>query len=80
MPPGVAAVGTHDKALYDQVRAGQWDKARVLVDSLDVAEKTLPSGEPRIQGERSALTGVIDTLRRAVNAKNPVAALEGSYR
>lgn len=80
VPPGIAAVGTHGEDLYDQAKAGQWDKARAILDSLDVAEKTLPAGEARIQSERAQLTGVVDTLRRAVNGKNRPMALEASNR
>lgn len=80
VPPGVAAVGTHGEDLYDEAKAGRWDKARALVDSLDVAEKTLPPAEPRIRKERAQLAGVVDTLRRAVNTKNRAAALEASNR
>ena len=80
VPPGIAAVGTHGEDLYDQVKAGQWDKARAILDSLDLAEKTLPAGEARIQSERAQLTGVIDTLRRAVNGKNRAVALDASNR
>jgi hypothetical protein len=80
VPPGVAAVGTHAEDLYDQVKAGSWDKARALVDSLDAAAKSLPPKESRIQDERAKLTGVIDSLRRAVDAKNKTVALETSNR
>jgi hypothetical protein len=80
VPPGIAAVGTHAEDLYDQVKAGSWDKAGALVDSLDAAAKSLPPSEPRIQGDRAKLTGVIDTLRRAVTAKNKNVALEASNR
>jgi hypothetical protein len=72
VPPAIADVGTHAEDLYDEAKAANWTKARVIMDSLDrSASKLKPS-------ERSELAGALDTVRRAVTAHDRTAAVEGA--
>jgi hypothetical protein len=70
----VAAVGTHGEDLYDQVKLGDWTKAKATMDSLDASAKALKGNE------NAQIAGVLDTLRSAVSAHKSNAALEGSNR
>jgi hypothetical protein len=67
-PRAVADVGEYGEQIYDQAVGSHWDKAKPLMDSLDAAAKALPD-ESRNAADRAQLTGVLDTLRSAVAAK-----------
>jgi hypothetical protein len=74
VPSAVADVGTHGEDLYDQAKAASWTKAATIMDSLD---RSVSSLKPNEQAE---LAGVIDTLHRAIAARQREAALEASNR
>jgi hypothetical protein len=44
IPPAIDAVGTYGEDLYDVVKAGDWKKASLYLDSLRTAAAQLPSG------------------------------------
>jgi hypothetical protein len=80
VPPNpVVDVGTYGEDLYDEAKASHWPKATSYMDSLDAAAKALPNDD-RIATRRAELTGVLDTLRRAVAGKQRQATLEASNR
>lgn len=72
VPKAVADVGTHGEDLYDHVKATDWTKAKVSLDSLDVAAKALSPAEA------SQLASVLDTLHKAVAAHQRATALEAA--
>lgn len=74
VPVAVAAVGTHGEDLYDEAKASNWAKARTLTDSLDKSASELKTSE------RSELSGALDTLRKAVSARDRRLALEAANR
>lgn len=74
VPSAVADVGTHGEDLYDEAKAANWTKARVIMDSLDKSASALT------KNERSELSGALDTLRKAVSAHDRQAAVEGANR
>ncbi len=74
VPTAVADVGTHGEDLYDQVKAGNWSKARVIMDSLDQSAAALSTGD------RAQLAAVLDTLHRAVAARQGAAAIVAANR
>ena len=74
VPTAVADVGTHGEDLYDEAKAANWTKARVIMDSLDQAASTLTPNE------RSELSGALDTLRSAVAAHDRERAVEEANR
>jgi hypothetical protein len=78
-PRAVADVGEYGEQVYDQATASNWAKAKSLMDSLDAAAKALPD-ESRTAAERTQLTGVLDTLRSAVAAKQRGATTEAANR
>jgi hypothetical protein len=80
VPPNpLVDVGTYGEDIYDEAKASHWPKAQTLMDSLDASAKALPS-DSRIATRKAELTGVLDTLRRAVAAKQRQPALEASNR
>jgi hypothetical protein len=74
VPAAVADVGTHAEDLYDEAKAANWTKARVIMDSLDKSASELRAGE------RTELTGALDTLRMAVAARDRRRAVEAANR
>jgi hypothetical protein len=70
VPSAVADVGTHGEDLYDEAEAGNWAKARSIMDSLDRSASSLTPNEQR------ELSGVLDTLRLAVSAHDRQRAAE----
>jgi hypothetical protein len=70
----VVAVGTHGEDLYDQVKLGDWTKAKATMDSLDASARALKGNE------NAQIAGVLDTLRGAISGHKRDAALEGSNR
>lgn len=72
VPAAVADVGTHGEDLYDEAKAANWTKARVIMDSLDKSASQLRANE------RAALAGALDTVRKAVSAHDRPAAVEGA--
>jgi hypothetical protein len=74
VPASVADVGTHGEDLYDEAKAGNWVKARTIMDSLDKSASELPASE------RSELSGALDTLRSAVAAHDRERAVEAANR
>lgn len=74
VPTAVADVGTHGEDLYDQAKASNWPRATAILDSLNRSASALTSSE------RTQLEGVLDTLGRAVAARQREAALEAANR
>ncbi|MDB4899584.1 MAG: hypothetical protein JWN53_1392 [Gemmatimonadetes bacterium] len=74
VPRAVADVGTHGEDLYDHVKAGNWPTARATMDSLDQSAAAV-TGTERVQ-----LAGLLDTLRRAVDAHQRQTALVAANR
>jgi hypothetical protein len=72
VPRAVADVGTHGEDLFDQVKASNWARARVIMDSLDRSASALTPSE---QGQ---LSGVLDTLHMAVAARQRNVAIEAA--
>ena len=70
VPAAVGDVGTHGEDLYDVAKASNWTKAGAIMDSLDKAATALTTGE------RTQLTGVLDTLRKAVASHDRQGAIE----
>ncbi len=80
VPPAVAAIGTHGEDLYDAVKAADWTKARAITDSLGAAVSALPGNVNPAGSESQQLTAELDTLRRAVPAKQQAVALKAANR
>jgi hypothetical protein len=78
-PRAVVDVGEYAEQVYDQAVGSHWDKAKPLMDSLDAAARALPD-ESRNATERAQLTGVLDTLRSAVAAKQRGTATAAANR
>ena len=74
VPAAVAAVGTHGEDLYDQVKAASWSNAKVILDSLDGSVNALKPAE------KAQLTGVIDTLHKAIAAREQAVAIVAANR
>lgn len=74
VPTAIADVGTHGEDLYDQVKALNWTHARAIMDSLDQSAAGL---KPK---ERAQLSGLLDTLHRAVAAHQRDVASEAANR
>jgi hypothetical protein len=78
MPAAVTAIGTYGEDLYDQAKLGDWKKAAILMDSLDLSSKYLPASDSRIEPQRTRLIGILDTLRTALNKHERLNAQEAS--
>jgi hypothetical protein len=74
VPAAVADVGAHGEDLYDVAKASSWSKASAIMDSLDKSTAALATGE------RTQLTGVLDTLRKAIASRDRVPATEAANR
>jgi hypothetical protein len=79
IPQSINDVGTYGEDLYDDAKAGNWTKAKTLLDSLHNASKSLP-GDDRIQSQRSQLDSAIAELDKAVASHNRGAGQEASNR
>ncbi len=74
VPVAVADVGRHGEDLYDQATLGNWDKATVIMDSLQRSAGALRDDE------REQMRAVLDTLQRAVTQRLRDAAIAASNR
>lgn len=74
VPKAVVDVGEFGENVYDAVTAGNWAKATSLAASLETAARSLKPAE------HAQLTGVLDSLHRAVAAKDRNAARETANR
>ncbi|MDQ6738211.1 MAG: hypothetical protein M3Z30_11005 [Gemmatimonadota bacterium] len=74
VPAAVADVGTHGEDLYDQVKAADWAKAKLTLDSLAHSVSALRPNE------RDQLAGVMDTLRESVGARQRQQAIVAANR
>lgn len=79
IPKAINDVGTYGEDLYDQVKVGDWTKAKALLDSLHTAAQQLPAGD-RIQSQRTDLDSTVATLDKVVASHNRVAGLEAANR
>ncbi len=81
VPPAVAAVGSYGESLYDAVKAGSWAQASSITDSLNTAVHALPSGGQGSGAEQQQqLAAELDTLHRAIPAKQQSVALKAANR
>lgn len=67
VPKSVDAVGTHGEDLYDEVKAGNWKKAGVLLDSLRVAIGQLPTDIAT--DVKTSLSALVDSLSADITGK-----------
>jgi hypothetical protein len=74
VPKAVVDVGTYGEDLYDEAKAGNWAKAKTLMDSLDASARALNAQQ------RTALSGTVATLRGAIVAQRRDAALDAANR
>lgn len=74
IPTAIADVGNHGEDLYDQIKASNWTRARIIMDSLDTSAKALSAGE------HAQLAGVLDTLRRAITNHQRQTAIVAANR
>jgi multidrug efflux pump subunit AcrA (membrane-fusion protein) len=79
IPGSINDVGTYGEDLYDQVKLGDWAKAKAYLDSLHAAAPNLPSGE-QVRAQRNDLDSAIARLDKAVAARDRSTALEVANR
>ena len=72
VPKAVADIGTHSENLYDQAKAANWTKVKVILDSLEQSAAGLNANE------RGQMAGVLDSLRSAVTAHRRESAIEAA--
>lgn len=74
VPAAVADVGTHGEDLYDQLKASDWTKAKLTLDSLTRSVSALRPNE------RDQLAGVMDSLRTSIGAHQRQNAIVAANR
>lgn len=80
VPAVVTAIGNHGEDLYDAVSAGAWGRARAIADSLRTAVNQLPSTTAAPAGDRQGLVAELDSIQRALAARQKGAGLKGANR
>ena len=79
IPQAINDVGTYGEDLYDEAKAGNWAKAKTLLDSLHAASNLLPTGD-QFQSQRTELNSAVSALDKAIASRNRTAGLEAANR